>query len=285
MGVSEPSFLFYKVLICIVVLEHDMIYPSDNIGRLGKEKGCISMTSEEAIRYHLKKLKGKPLKQNLEYVITYFWVPILTIVLLLLFISSYIINLVTTKDSALNIICMNSYAEDGNAESFITEYAQRAGIDLAEYTVNITAGMSVPDDTLIGSFETSQILFAQIAAQDIDLIVSSQDLSNYIYQEAFAELPQVLSAEQQTRYEQYYLYMDKAFLKSLDGSYTGTLEYPDPTKPELMEEPVPVALRLPDNSEFQQLYYPYKPGEVVVGILSNSLNTNNALLFLDFIMQ
>jgi len=34
------------------------------------------MTPTEATIYHLKKLKGKPLKQKIEHIATFFWLPI-----------------------------------------------------------------------------------------------------------------------------------------------------------------------------------------------------------------
>ena len=40
------------------------------------------MTSAEAMLYQLKNLKGKPLKQKLEHIFTYYWIPILVVAVL-----------------------------------------------------------------------------------------------------------------------------------------------------------------------------------------------------------
>ena len=245
----------------------------------------MAMTSREAMIYQLKNLKGKPLKQKLEHIVTYFWLPILAVMLALVFIVSYIINLTTMKDLGLSVSCINAHAEDGQAESFIMGFAQEVGIDLEQYEVRISTGMPFLDDALTGSYEASQSLFAQIAAQEIDVITSAQNLSNYIYQEAFADLSQILSPEQQSRYEQYYLYMDKALLNSVGETYNEIPEYPDPTKPELMAEPVPVAIVLPETGQFHQLFYSYEQEPVAVGIVVNSKNINNAVTFLEYIME
>lgn len=244
------------------------------------------MTSREAMIHQLKNLKGKPLKQKLEHIFTYFWLPILAVVAIFGFAVSYTVHLATMKDPGLTITCINANAEYDQAEAYITEFARQTGINLDKYEVRLSTDMVILDDNLMSSYDTIQALIAQIGAQAIDVIVSDpRTLSWCIYQEAFVDLTQVLNPEQQTKYEQHYLYMDMAVLKELETLTEGTIEYPDPTKPELMVEPVPVALLLPENGQFQQLCYPYKSGEVAMGILGNSLNTSNALLFLDYIMK
>ena len=244
------------------------------------------MTSTEAMIFQLKNLKGKPLKQKLEHIFTYYWIPIMVIVVILGVAVSYIVHLATMKDSGLTVTCINAYAERDQVEAYITEFAQQAKIDLDQYEVRLSTDMTILNDDLMNSYDTIQTLTAQIAGQTIDMIVSDpQTLSLYIYQDIFVDLTQVLDPEQQTEYEQHYLYMDIAFFKKIETLPEGSIEYPDPTKPELMEQPVPVALLLPENGEFQQLCYPHKPDEVAVGILFNSQNIDNAQAFLDYIMK
>ncbi len=244
------------------------------------------MTSKEAMIHQLKNLKGKPLKKKLEHIFTYFWLHILVAVVVIVFAAAYIVHLATAKDPGLTVTCINAYAERDQVEAYITEFAQQADIDLDEYEVRLYTDMTILNDNLMASYEIIQALAAQVAVQAIDvMILDSETVCWYIYRDDFTDLTKVLNPEQQAKYEQYYLYMDMAVLKELEAFYEGTIEYPNPTKPELMSEPVPVALRLPENGQFQQLCYPHRPGAVAVGILSNSLNTNNALSFLDYIMQ
>lgn len=244
------------------------------------------MTSAKAMIYQIKKLKGKSLKQKLEHIFTYYWIPILVVAVTLGFTVSYAVHLSTVKDPGLTVTCINAYAEQDQADAYITEFSRQTDIDLDKYEVRLSTDMVIFNDNPIESYETIEVLYAQIGAQIIDVMVSdSQTLCQFIYQEIFDDLTQVLSPEQQAKYEQYYLYMDMAVLKELGTLTDGTIEYPDPTKPELMTEPVPVALLLPENGQFQQLCYPQTSGEVAIGILSNSLNISNALSFLDYIMR
>jgi len=244
------------------------------------------MTSKEAMIYQLRNLKGKPLKQKLEHIITYFGLPILAVVAILGIAVSYIVNLATTKDSALTVTCINAYTKYDQAEAYMQEFARQANIDLDQYTVRFSTNTVISDDDLMASYESVQALLAQIAAQSIDVMVSDpQTLSRYMYQEAFVNLTQVLNPEQQAQYAQYFLYMDSAILKELEKFPERIIEFPDPAKPELMAEPVAVALLLPETGPLQQLCYPHTPDKVAVGILANSPNSSNALAFLDYILK
>lgn len=244
------------------------------------------MTSKEAMIYQLKKLKGKPLKQKLEHILTYFWIPVLAMVAILGVTLFNIVQHATAKNPGLMVTCINAYAEYEQMQSYMMEFARQSDISPDKYELSISTNAVILDDDPMGSYDSIQMLNAQIAAQAIDVMVSDpQILSWYFYQDVFADLTQVLSPEHQAEYEQYYLYMDMAFLRELETYPEGRIEYPDPTKPELMTEPVAVALLLSGNKEFQQLCYPHNQGEVAVGILFNSLNISNALAFLDYIMK
>ena len=244
------------------------------------------MTSAEAMLYQLKNLKGKPLKQKLEHIFTYYWIPILVVAATLGFILSYIIHLATVKDPGLTVTCINAYAEQDQVEAYMTAFAQQADIDLDQYEVRLSTDMRILGDNLMESYEAIEVLNAYIGAQAIGVMVSDpQILCRFIYQEAFNDLTQVLNAEQQSKYEQYYLYMDMAVLKDMETLTEELIVYPDPTKPELMEEPIPVALLLSEDSSFRQLCYSYTSGAVAIGIMCNALNTDNALEFLDCIMK
>ena len=244
------------------------------------------MTSAEAMLYQLKNLKGKPLKQKLEHIFTYYWIPILVVAATLCFTVAYAVHLVTVKDPGLTVTCINAYAQLDQAETYMTEFARKADIDLDQYEVRLSAELYISEENLMDSYDTLQVLGAHMAAQAIDVLVSDpQTLCPFIYQDAFADLTQVLSPEQQAQYGAYFLYMDLAVLKEPETVTETVAEYPDPSKPELMAEPVPVALLLPEDSSFWQLCYFQAPGPVAIGILGNTLNTDNALAFLDYIME
>lgn len=250
-------------------------------------KDAHPMTSTEAMIYQLKNLKGKPLKQKVEHIVTYFWLPIVVTLAILIGLGSYIVHIVTMKDTALNVICLNAYSDLEVAKSYVTDFAENAGIDLEEYEVYISTDLTLNDADLNSSYNTVQVLVAQVAAHSVDILAGDQkNTIRYFYQEMYHDLTQVLTPAQQEAYGEYFLYADMAVVRRLEDQLLEEApEYPDPTKPEEMEEPVPVALLVPEGSGFMESCYPYHKNNVVVGIVATTDNMENALAFLDHIMQ
>ena len=71
----------------------------------------------------------------------------------------------------------------------------------------------------------------------------------------------------------------------LQQTENAAVEYPDPSDPESMREPIPVALRLPEDAPFPELCFPFQKDGVAAGIIVNSENLANALEFLDYVME
>ena len=105
------------------------------------------------------------------------------------------------------------------------------------------------------------------------------------YQSFFTDLREVLTPEQQEKYAPFYLYMDLAVLEQMREDIESAPKYPDPTKPEMMEKPVPVALRLPEGGDFTTLCYSHAASHAAVAIVINTKNLSHCLTFLDYIME
>ena len=244
------------------------------------------MTSTEAMIYQLKKLKGKPLKQKIEHILTYFWLPIVVFLVLVIALGAYIFHLATIKDIALSVTCINAFAESVDTETLISEFAQKAEIDLSEYDVRISADSMLSDTDPSAYYYASQKIAAQISAHSIDLLAADlETATDYFYQAIYRDLSQLLTPQQSMQYSEHFLYVDMAVVRLLMEEEIETIRFPDPQKPEEMEDPVPVALLLDGNSEFVAKFYPHSKGSVAIGVLFNSENLENVLAFLDFIMQ
>lgn len=247
------------------------------------------MTASEAARKHWLELKDKPLKQKVEHIITYYGVMLTILAAVLIFAVSYSIHLITMKDSALNITCLGATVTQKNIDAFASSFAEHAGIDQEQYEVDISANLSSYDQGgSEGAYDVAEIMIAMAASQEVDAIVSdTTTLIPYMYQRLFADLTQVLSPEQQARYKDHFLYTDRTIVEQLkDMSNVVELpKFPDPTKPEEMDDPVPIAIRIPENTQFHELCFSRLDGYAAYGILVNSVNLENALAFLDYIME
>ncbi len=135
------------------------------------------MTSKEAIIQQLKNLKGKPLKQKVEHIATYFWQPILIALVLLIGIGSFVVHLITAKDTLLYVNCINSFAEHDAAQTYLDAFADDAGIDRSEFEVQITVNFSLDQQDLAGAYNTAQAIAAQIAAGSMDVMAGDRMLA------------------------------------------------------------------------------------------------------------
>lgn len=244
------------------------------------------MTSTEAMIYQLKNLKGKPFKQKMEHIISYFWLPIVITLAILIGLGSYIVQLVTMKDTALSVICLNTYADNALANAYVTEFADNAGINLEEYEVFISTDLTLDDQDLTTSYNTAQVILAQVAAHSVDMLAGDLETATlYFYQEMFWELDQVLSPEQIEKYADYFLYADMAVVRQFQEELEEAPVFPDPTKPEEMAEPVAVALLVPMDSGFRENCYTHRKTDIAMGIVANAPNLDNVLAFLEYIME
>lgn len=247
------------------------------------------MTTKEAAKHYLQELKGKPLKTKVEYILTNYGLALSIFSIFLIIAVSYTIHLFSIKDSALNITCMGASATQKEADDFANTFAEFAGIDLEQYEVDISTNLS---SYLQGgsdnSYEITEIMVALVASREVDAVVSDKTtLLPYMYQRMFSDLTEILTPEQQVRYKDCFLYADDSIIQKLkDMSVVEELpEFPDPTKPELMERPVPVAVRIPEQTEFFDLCFSGMKDIAAYGIVINSENLDNALAFLDYIMK
>lgn len=243
------------------------------------------MTSKEAITYQLKQLKDKPLKEKLEHIFTYYRGPILGVMIALMLCGYLIFHFATAKEESLNVVCLNAFAEAEETDLFCREFAQAAGIDPEKETVRLNMGMVVSDALPTEIYEAIQALSAQVAAGTVDVMVGDLDaMGIFLYQDYFCDLTQVLTPQQLTQLQDSLLYIDLVYMEAkLSGEEVPT-PFPDPTKPEEMEQPVPVALLLPQENSFRQMCYGSITTPIVVGLVVNSDNTQNALAFLDYIL-
>lgn len=245
------------------------------------------MTSTEAMLYQLKNLKGKPLKQKLEHIITYFWLPIVIIAVLLYCGVSYIVHLATVKETALNVVCLNAFVQPGAGDAYAQSFAEAAGIDLEEYELVMTTDLNITEGDVGTSYETAQVITAQIVAHTLDVMTADLDtLTRYFYQELLEPLDQALTPQQMEAYQDAFLYVDMAVVRQFrEADLESIPDFPDPTKPEEMEEPVAIALAVPRDSGLMDTCYPSWKSIVALGLVVNTKNLPNAQAFVDYVME
>lgn len=214
--------------------------------------------------------------------------------------ASILYHFFTQKDTALYIAMLNcsEIGMDDKAAQFQQSYAKYAGIDLGKYELNFNTNYFIGDGEegsgvaiVYNELEmvVTEKLMASIAAGELDIMMGGGSLfGQYAYGLSFQDVRAFLSAEQIAKYEPDFYYIDMAAARQLHElsaqlEDTSVVELPDPRKPELMEEPIPVAIYV-DNDKISDYYYFRNISNgLALGMVANSSQTENVLAFIDYL--
>lgn len=240
------------------------------------------MTSREAMFQQLKNLKGKPLKEKVIHIATYFWAPIAAVLFTVFVIVSLIVTNVTRKDPALTFYCLNSAANQEAMQEYLDDFAVSQGVDLDEFEVSVLANGNVYGTGEAVSYANAEAFAAMVTAGELDLTTASIPLLLQLgYNENFWDLSQLLTPEQLENNKDNLLYIDMAFVEMIKemSIMEDIPPYPDPKRPEDMERPIPFALLLPEDAEFTKRSYPHM--EAGIAMVVTASHEDMALAFLD----
>lgn len=244
----------------------------------------------DEFREEREALKHGTPKQKLDYFLDYYKWPTIAGIAIFIFAASLIYHVVTNKPSAFYGVFINCLTTDELSESFTQEFADAAGINLKKNNVTIDSSLSLTKSAQDqASYVTVQKMAVYLAAKEIDVLASDvSSFNRYAYLNTIADLRDVLTPEQQALYEPYYFYVDRKVIEeqseAAENLEESPVEYPDPDKPEEMEDPVPVGLYLTDCDKLDG-NFAFTQTPVVIGIIVNSTHTETAVQFLDYLFQ
>ncbi len=158
----------------------------------------------DEIREQRQKLKGKSPKEKLAYFWEYYKVPALIVLLVVIFGSDLIYNIVTKKAIVMEAAFVNMVtAEDFDSEQEAAGFVTWAGIDPKEYEAVFDTGIYIDYD---GGDEYTAVniqkVMAMISARALDVILADD---SYLEQTAdegyYADLSEVLPEELLAQFE------------------------------------------------------------------------------------
>ena len=235
-------------------------------------------------------LKNATPWQKFKYYLYYYKWHALAIIATLIIAFTWIRDVVTSKDPALYVALVNGAALE-TAERFDLAYAAYAGIDPKEYDIIFDTSMQLESGSLDQmGVASSQKLLAFVSAGEIDVFEANEALFvDYANSTFFSDLRDILSEEQFAKCEPYLYYVDQKVIEVLDEMDPSFdedrgIDIPDPTKPELMEDPIPVGLFVNDLTELTDYYF-LGQDDAVLGIPVNAKNIDNAVKFIEFITR
>ena len=240
-----------------------------------------------------EKIKNGTFKQKAAYFWEYYKWYVIVPVIVIGFIGMTVYQKVTAPETILNGILLNTYntEADSVSQDMIADFSEKQKIDTEEYAVTLNATMSYDTDDTSGTanYESVQALMAWIAAGSVDFICSDHEaMTDLAYNGYFVDLRDFLSEEQIKKYEPYFLYMDSAVSKELDAAFdndvdSASISIPDCTKPETMEDPIPVMIDFSNNAKLAEIYT--DSDTLALGIAANAPNKDMILNFLNYIME
>ncbi len=238
-------------------------------------------------------LKNAGFKKKFQYFLDYYKWHVIISVFLVIFVGSFIYEIATQRENLFYAVHLNSAAQE-TSDGLTQGFAEYAGIDLAEYDIIIDSNMIIDFDVYSDNVAASaQKLAAYLAAGDLDVMVSAGNVfADYANGDCFYDLREILTPEQQAKYESRFYYVDWAMVEkraamSSNLEDVSHLPYPDPAKPEEMERPVPVAIYVNDSKILTDNYYfqNNEDGSLAIGVFSNTNHLEAALQYIDYLLQ
>lgn len=242
----------------------------------------------DEFREEREALKHGTLQQKLTYFVDYYkWHAVIAVIAVSVVIS-FAVHALTRKETALFVCMVNTYALE--SEAYIAGFAEFADIDLDSQELTFDTSISIQEnarDEL--SMASSQKLLAYIVAEELDVMITdTETIQLYTSNGFFYDMREFLTPEQAERYEPYFYYIDMKAVQELQEAMdnfdeTYVPSYPDPRKPDQMEQPVPVGLYLKKSEEFTNSFS-FKTEDTVLAVLQNTKRPETVLQFIDYVM-
>ena len=246
------------------------------------------MTIKEYYRQAYKEMRGKPAKEKWEYFWEYFKVPFLIGILVLALLIQGVVTIVNHKENTFAGVFITALY-DADEKGFLQDYYEFTGLDTKKQEALFYTNILLKADGSKSDSDNLYGIFAKIVSHEIDFIAGQPEpfaMCAYHTSVLVGDLRDYMDEETLSRYAGRIYYIDGAFRKQLEtdlGEERPKLEnYPDPTKPELMEDPIPVGIDVSDLKAINGKIYK-ADAKTYIGIVSNTKRADKFMEFLDFL--
>ncbi len=225
----------------------------------------------------------------------YFWdyniLRVIGISLAVFAIGFFGYDILSQPNILLNGIFVNTLQYEGKTpeKDLADGFLKSQGIKDNKTQVAFTTNFALTGENA-ADFQTQETITVQSGAGSLDFVVCPVNhLMDFAYGGVFADLREVLSAEELETYKSRLLYIDLTvyeYLESTSGDATDAknIVFPDCTKPEEMENPVPIFINVDDCSKITNLYS-YDPKDLCFGISITTPHAEQISKFLDYIIE
>lgn len=226
------------------------------------------MTISELRDSEWAKMRNQSAGKRIRYFWDYYKWHVLIGVTVLASAINYVVSVQNEPDATVYGLLLNSYSYfnyekvDAQTQALADSFLDQC--QLTENQMQILLDTSRvyyvdgKDDTY--NYDTIQLLYACTSAESLDFITGdAASMIELAYMQFFWNLEELMPEEMLQKYKGNMLYIDMAMVRQRETVVNQDLDdniivYPDPSKPELMEEPVPVLISVDDSTHLQNIY-------------------------------
>ena len=250
----------------------------------------------DEFREERKALKNGTFKEKFQYFMDYYKWPALAGIIVICCAVSLIHHYTTYREPTFSVVLLNSTVME-SSEDYASAFMDYAGLNPASQQISFDTSLFITFDVsgpeLNAELYSSSLekLNLMIAIGELDVMVSNDELfSHFANSGVFDDLRLYLLPEQIEAYAPYLYYVDEPLVEQISAAELNMdngfqPEIPDPTKPELMQKPVPVGIYVEKNEELAQSFYIRGDGPVVMGIASNAQHPAVAAKYAEYLMK
>lgn len=242
-------------------------------------------------------MENGTIKQKIAYFFDYYTVHTIVIAVILIFIISFIYQQVTKPETVLSGLVLNAfnYDEGNPVEDMGDGFMEYIDMDTKEYEFSLDSSLTynmgtTSQQSTYNDYEISMVIQTKCAAGVIDFVSSPLSaILNLGYNEICVDLNEVLSKEEMEKYEPYFLYVDRAVIQQREEAFDNNedateIALPDPTKPEEMEDPIPVFIDVTKCEEMANIYS-NSSDTLALGVSANAPNPERMSEFLAYLFE
>ncbi len=249
------------------------------------------MTIFEHIKKARENIKSQPKETRLQYFWDYYKWHLVAIVLVIALLIQGIVSFTNRKDVVFSGALLNCKI-GVNDEAFLKDFYDHAGIDASAEEVAFYSDLMLKDGTNKNDVNTFQRIMAGIAVQEFDFLAGPADafrLCAYSTSRIFVDLRGFLDEATLEKLSGRLYYVDGAFIEKLSAPVGESVDLsladaPDPAKPELMEDPIPVGIDVSACKAFHEAYY-FPDTTLYLGIAATTARPELAKAFIAYLFS
>lgn len=243
------------------------------------------------IKQEHKKIMGRPKQERWAYFWEYYKLHTIIALVVLLALVQTVVGFCNRKDVAFSGFMLNSKIHV-QADTFWDGFYEYVGINGDTHEAAIYTDVTMAGDGSKTDITAFQRIMAGIAIEDTDFLAGPADVFQsfaYNSNQIFTDLRTFLDAASLEQLSGKLYYVDGAVLRQLDVPLGETLDmssitYPDPTKPETMAEPIPIAIDISDREALHNAYY-FPNTTVYLGIIANTPHPELVQQLIDYLWR